>query len=527
MLDVAEKPRSAASGRARTIVCLTALAAIAVVSRLPQLSSPHLLLDGDECVLGLMSKHFLEHREMPLFFWGQRYGLSTLEASAGAASFALFGVGPVPLKIAMLTLWIVGVLFVFLALARTVGKTRGFWITCVLLVTPAWAVWSMKARGGYLTAFVAAAVLAWLLARDDEQSSTAAWIAAGILTAIVWLAQPIWLPGVLPLVAAALVSRRRIASGLAYAVSAAAVVTVIKLIPVVSSETWAGPPLGNPSIWGQRIRVVQQIYINLTGSYYLTAAVDPPGAVTPILATVWYGVLVALVLVQIYRVATRTYCGWSHLLFASLAATLAGNWLLLFARDARYLLPMVALLVALAGVEIGDWRDRGVLPRRLVTVVTAAALVAGSMSMLEFRNFSYLWPNPPGSLSESKRLQQVINAVRSHDASRVYSMNGLLDTQLIFYSNERVLSRWSNPNDRHPAYVADVDRALAEGQPVAVVGYTNTSGAPGCWDVPICTGNIEHLVGNPERIFTVDGKYFVYIGADRTLLRKLGFELPD
>jgi hypothetical protein len=69
-----------------------------------------------------------------------------------------------------------------------------------------------------------------------------------------------------------------------------------------------------------------------------------------------------------------------------------------------------------------------------------------------------------------------------------------------------------------------VDAALARGEPVAVVGYTNTSGAPGCWDVPICTGDIEHLVRDPERIYVVDGKYFVYAGAGAELLRKLRFE---
>jgi hypothetical protein len=71
--------------------------------------------------------------------------------------------------------------------------------------------------------------------------------------------------------------------------------------------------------------------------------------------------------------------------------------------------------------------------------------------------------------------------------------------------------------------VREVNRALAAGEPVAVVGYTNQSGAPGCWDVPICTGGIERIVPNPQAIFTVDDKYFAYVGADRELLMKLGF----
>ena len=102
-------------------------------------------------------------------------------------------------------------------------------------------------------------------------------------------------------------------------------------------------------------------------------------------------------------------------------------------------------------------------------------------------------------------------------------MNGRGDSQLVFYSNEHVLSRWTDPLGRYPAYVKEVDRAFAGGEPVGLVGYTNTSGAPGCWDVPICTGGIESTVDNPEAIFTVDGKYFVYVGPKRELLRRLGF----
>jgi len=75
--------------------------------------------------------------------------------------------------------------------------------------------------------------------------------------------------------------------------------------------------------------------------------------------------------------------------------------------------------------------------------------------------------------------------------------------------------------------VTEVDRALSHGDTVAVVGYTNASGAPGCWDIPICTGGIESMVANPEAIFTVDDKYFVYVGANRELLQKLHFQFPD
>ena len=500
---------------------LAALAAIAFVSRLPQLLSPNLLVDGDESVLGLMAKHFAEGREFPLFFWGQRYGLSTIEAGVAAVAFKIGGVGPVALKVAMLLLWIVGVLFLFRALAAMVGESGAFWIACALVLNPAWAVWSMKARGGYLTSFAAVSMLFWLLVQPRERDTALRWTAAGVLTALVWLAQPIFLTGVVPIVVWALMSRRRLTPVACYAATTVAIVAAINRVPVTSSDTWAGPALGNPDVWGTRIRAAQQIYVNLSGSYYLTSAVDPPGPVTAIVAATWCAAIVLLVGIQVYRVAARRFNRWSHLLFASMAATLVANWVLLFARDGRYLLPMSALLVALAGVELMD-----LAPRRVVSAVASAMLVAGTISLYEFRNFSYLWPNPPGSMAESKRLQFVISALASSGVRHVFSMNGLLDTQIIFYSDEKTIARWSNPNDRRPAYVAEVNRALAAGEPIGVIGYTNTSGAPGCWDAPICTGDIEHLVNDPERIYVVDGKYFVYVGASRALLKKLRFDLP-
>ena len=103
-----------------------------MVSRLPQLLSPNLLADGDECVLGLMAKHLAQGKEFPIFFYGQHYGLSSVEAAAGAAAFLIFGTGALPLKLSMLAVWTIGVLFLFLALSRLLGNRGSFWITAAL-----------------------------------------------------------------------------------------------------------------------------------------------------------------------------------------------------------------------------------------------------------------------------------------------------------------------------------------------------------------------------------------------------------
>lgn len=126
--------------RRETWIYVSALLAISLISRLPQLLSPNLLLDGDECILGLMAKHIAEGKELPIFFYGQNYGLSIVEAGAGALNFLVFGTGAVPLKLAMLGLWMAGVVGYFLAFSRPLGTSRSFWVTLLFVLLPAWAV---------------------------------------------------------------------------------------------------------------------------------------------------------------------------------------------------------------------------------------------------------------------------------------------------------------------------------------------------------------------------------------------------
>ena len=505
------------------MIYLVALAALSVVSRLPQLRSPNLLVDGDESILGLMAKHVLQGKEFPLFFYGQHYAFSPVEALAAAASFRVAGVGAVPLKLAGLALWTMGIAFLFLALSEHLGRRRSFWIAAVLVLNPGWAVWSLRDGGGYVTAFAASAALMWLLVRDPGHETMGRWLIAGVLTSLVYLAQPLWLPGVIPIIAVLLLKPRRLSWAIAYLAMAAAPILLVKFGTGTTSEAWGGPTIGNPDLVGSIPRVANQIYVALTGSYYLYWSIDPPGPFTRVAAVVWCITLAAAALLQLYRLLTKKYCALSHVLFISVAATLVGEWALLGARDARYLLPLFAPLVALAGVELLDLVDRRLVSARAAVVATAVMVLVGSLSMREYSAFNYLWTNPPTRWSEARRLQQLLAYLKTRDVRHVFSMNGMLDSQITFYSNEAVVSRWADPLGRYPAYVREVNQALANGEAVAVVGYTNQSGAPGCWDVPICTGGIERIVRDPESIFTVDDKYFAYVGADRELLTKLGF----
>ena len=506
---------TAAGGeRGRTWACIAILAAVSIISRLPQLLSPNLLLDGDECILGLMARHVADARAFPLFFYGQNYGLSIVEAPAGAASFLIGGMGAVQLKLAMLALWTAGVAGYFLALTRIVGTHRSFWIALVLVLTPAWGVSSMKAWSGYITAFSATGMLLAVLVRAREGRRSAVGLIAGLLAGIIYLAQPLWLPGVLPIVAVVLFMRRQLSSALQYIAGAAAVVLAVRLVAAESvTEYWTRPEIGNRNLAGSLPDLFEQIYVNLTGSYNLWVAVDA-GPFTTLTAYVWSGTLIAAVLLQVYRLATKKWLVWSHLLFVSLISTIVAGWILLDARDGRYLLPLSAFLVMWAGIEVCDLSDRRVLGPRVRRAAVGGIVALGALSMVEFRDFSFMWKNPRGGISEAERLGAVVGHMKMKGARHAFSMHPLLQWQVMFYSGEEVIARWTSAADRHPPYIKAVDRALDAGEPVAIVGYVGS------------TRGLEQMVANPEAIFTVDDRYFVYVGADRALLERLNFRLP-
>jgi hypothetical protein len=109
-------------------------------------------------------------------------------------------------------------------------------------------------------------------------------------------------------------------------------------------------------------------------------------------------------------------------------------------------------------------------------------------------------------------MRKVIGYMRSRGVTHAFAMNALLQWPITFYSGETVIARWKARSDRYSAYISEVDRALDDGEPIAIVGYAGY------------TYGLEGMVRNPREIIIVDGKYFIYVGADKDLLRKAGFQ---
>jgi hypothetical protein len=462
-----------------------------------------------------MGMHVAQGREFPIFFYGQKYGLAIVEAPAAALSFIIFGSGAVPLKLAILAVWIAGVTFYFLAFARVLGMARSFWIALLLVLMPAWGATAMKAWSGYVTAFSATGATLYLMTRDD--AGLMRWLIAGGATVIVYFAHPLWLPGVLPIVLYFLWSDRgRIRSIVAYASGILFVIVVVFAVRTQgsagTSETWFGPPIGDRHPLAAVGLLWHQVYLNFTGAYYFGTVVHA-GRFTTMMAWTWMGLLAAVTLLQVYRVLMRKHVMWSHLLFASISSTLIANWILLEWRDPRYVLAMNAPLVFLVGVEFFDLIDRTRATARQWRTAIVIVLALQAAAMNEFGSYTYMWwRNSFDTPSEGRTLRKVIDSMRSRGVTHAFSMNALLQWTITFYSDEAVVARWKADRDRYPPYIAKIDRALDRGDTVAIVGYVGY------------TYGLERMVANPDAIVNIDDKYFIYVGPSKDLLRKAGFE---
>jgi hypothetical protein len=147
---------------------------------------------ADEGVVGLMGKHILEGRELPIFFYGQDY-LGALEAYCVALSFAVFGVGFTSLRIVpfVFSLVLLALVYRFAYLAYSVAAAR--WATALTAVAPLYFLqWNLKARGGFIEHVVLlllVLVLFWRFHfRHDRRATTA--FALGLASGVaLWVNQ--------------------------------------------------------------------------------------------------------------------------------------------------------------------------------------------------------------------------------------------------------------------------------------------------------------------------------------------------
>lgn len=430
------------------------------LTRLPQLLSANLLLDGDECIVGLMAKHFSEGKEIPWFFYGQVYGFSFIEVIFITVSYFIFGISGIAVKIAMLLMWTIGIVFFYKTLKQIF--TEFDWlpllITLVFIFSPSWFEWSMKARGGYLTSFALFSVCTFLLTKNKLRRQSLVSALLGFVCVIIYESQPLWLAGLLPLLAFQLY-KLKLKKSFFFFGGIALSFFIIYLIKINTLNFWNAPEINISNFNKETLFSIPLVIYNfLTGSYYYNEIITPA-----IIIKIWSIVFEIMIILGViygiyYLVIKRKRNPYLFIFCLSVIFTI-GYLFLVNDQSPRYLLPLSGCSLLLFSSIINS-----VESKTASFIILGFLIISGLISIFSTKTDNLL----PAKKSEISNLIKDIELKGIH---HVYCKDGLLQWQIDFYSKEKVIARFFYSTDRYPKYIRQVDETLEKTpEKTAIVG---------------------------------------------------------
>jgi 4-amino-4-deoxy-L-arabinose transferase-like glycosyltransferase len=165
---------------------------LGLIPRLILLFHNQAVIESDEAIVGLMGKHILEGRGIPVFYYGQAY-MGSLEAIFAAISFFFFGVNNWALKLVPLFFSILLIAITYQIGLILSGRVTARIASLFLAIAPSpLIIWSLKARGGFIETLVigSSAILITfiLLLREapDYRKDRSLWFTISAILGLGW-----------------------------------------------------------------------------------------------------------------------------------------------------------------------------------------------------------------------------------------------------------------------------------------------------------------------------------------------------
>ncbi len=419
---------------------------VAIISRLPQLLSPDFMLDGDECIMGIMAKHFVEGRTIPFFFYGQNYGFAFIEVLVISAGYLLFGMSDYVVKLSVFAMWIAGVIFFYKTLLHISNnnKLAALGFTLLFILTPAWALWSMKARGGYITAFLFSNIVLYISLRNRDRNNRLVWIGAGVASAIIFFSQPLWLPGLLPFVVLGIWKGGTMRNMFLYLSGIAVITALIFIVKMGVSAYWQPDVI--PGIVYPFKVVCRFTYYNFTGFYYLQNAMDAPPVIN--LFVYLFSACLCLALVAgICIIIVKARKAYLQLVAAVLSVIGAfAYFFIIDITSPRYALPLTGYAILLLFIV---WQHAKGKAKLVANGLLVALLFSGGVSLYYFKDYKF-------EINKAV-IQDAITKIEERGITHVYATDPLLYWNFVFYSKEKIIGRHRGSIDRYIPYITETD----------------------------------------------------------------------
>ena len=375
--DLADAPearsRTPDTAAVAVVGALLGAAVAGVAQRVWILASPLGAADSDESVVGLMARHLLDG-ELTAFYWGQPYG-GMHEPALSAALFAVFGSGPLVMKLVPLGLSVVAAFLIWRIGRRTVGEPGALIAAVCFWAAPTAFVWlSTKERGFYGATMTLGLTVVLMAIRLRDRASWRDAAVLGLAGGSGWYANPqvIYLvgPALAWLAIISVKGRRSDLLRLSWVAAAGAVVGALPWLVANLHSDWASlsvPPVPIHTTYLERLELVFK-----TGLPIALGLKVPYGGhwLVPGLGLVAYVSMFVLVAHTVLRHRRRTGILLVIVaLYPFLVALPATSFYVIEPRYLFLLWPVLALLIA---------RLVGTLDHR-VQVLAVVALVALSV----------------------------------------------------------------------------------------------------------------------------------------------------
>ena len=423
------------------------------LTRAPYLGSPFHVLDNDEAVLGIMARRLASGVEFPLFFAGQGYGLAIFETAPLALSFGIFGESTEVVASTMFVLFCVGLVAYARAFEQISGSASwGRVLAVAVALLPGWIVWSLKARGIYVSGFMITGLTLALLSKPDL--TRAGLLGAGLLMGLVGIVQPLWLSLSMPF----LVLVRRPVREL--------VATALTSLTIWILPTALGP--GGDAFWNprpidgfvlERLGFLPEVLLRTFSGR------DPPHE--PGVSATLVGVAAALAFFGLICVmaweAGRRRSRSALVVAVAMCASIL-HIVLLRVWVPRYFLPSTVLAAVAVATYLGS---RGVAFRGGARTASVALVV--TLALVALRVGAVREDSTLAEVPAEDDLETLIASLEEDGVRGVYAQTSDVQWQLLFYGKERIPTRGVSRDDRYPHFPAAVDSARRSGAPTAYV----------------------------------------------------------
>lgn len=162
---------------------------LASIWRLWIIQTNAIAFNSDEAIVGLMAKHMLEGKPIPIFFYGQVY-LGSLDAMFTTLVFSIFGVSVFAIHITQFFLYLISIVVSYYLAYEVSQQKRVALIVAFLVAIPNLLVlhYTFLALGGYTELFILSNIvylLGWQV--TIERSTTWwRWLSLGLAAGLGW-----------------------------------------------------------------------------------------------------------------------------------------------------------------------------------------------------------------------------------------------------------------------------------------------------------------------------------------------------